>query len=119
VELGRAAAAADAERLVTLPPYSGQAPLVDLGPELRDFGDTMAVLDNLDRLVSVDTSAAHLAGAMGKEALVMLPYAPDWRWMLDRPDTPWYPSLRLYRQGPDRSWGPVIAAIAADLTTAV
>jgi hypothetical protein len=74
--------------------YSGQTPLVDLGPELRDFGDPMAVLDSLDQLVSVDTSVADLAGAMGEEALVMLPYAPDWRWLLDRPDTPWYRSLK-------------------------
>ena len=48
----------------------------------------------------------HLAGAMGKEAWVMLPYAPDWRWLLDRPDTPWYPNLRLFRQGPERQWEP-------------
>jgi ADP-heptose:LPS heptosyltransferase len=72
----------------------------------------MAVLEALDQVISVDTSIVHLAGAMGKPAWVMLPYAPDWRWLLDRTDTPWYPSLRFYRQGPDRSWTPVIAAIA-------
>jgi ADP-heptose:LPS heptosyltransferase len=94
--------------------YWGRAPLINLGPEIHDFGDTMAVLDSLDRVVTVDTSIAHLAGAMGKEALVMLPYAPDWRWLLNRSDTPWYPSLRLMRQGPDRRWGPVIRAIASE-----
>jgi hypothetical protein len=92
--------------------YWGRAPLVNLGPEIADFGDSMAVLEALDQVISVDTSIVHLAGAMGKPAWVMLPYAPDWRWLLDRTDTPWYPSLRFYRQGPDRSWTPVIAAIA-------
>jgi hypothetical protein len=62
--------------------YWGRAPFINLGPEIHDFGDTMAVLDGLNRVVTVDTSIAHLAGAMGKEALVMLPYAPDWRWLL-------------------------------------
>ncbi|HVC57309.1 MAG TPA: tetratricopeptide repeat protein [Stellaceae bacterium] len=95
--------------------YWGQAPLVNLGPELGDFGDTLAVLECLERVVTVDTSVAHLAGAMGREAWVMLPYAPDWRWLLARPDSPWYPSLRLFRQGPERQWDPVIAAIATEL----
>jgi len=95
--------------------YWGRAPLINLGPELCDFGDTMAVLECLERVVTVDTSVAHLAGAMGKEAWVMLPYAPDWRWLLGRADSPWYPSLRLYRQGTERKWDPVIAQIARDL----
>ena len=95
--------------------YWGRAPLVNLGPELRDFGDTMAVLECLERVVTVDTSVAHLAGAMGREAWVMLPYAPDWRWLLDRADSPWYPSLQLFRQGPERHWPPVIAAVAREL----
>ena len=97
--------------------YWGRAPLVNLGPELHDFGDTMAVIEGLERVVAVDTSVVHLAGAMGKEVWVMLPYAPDWRWLLDRADNPWYPSLRLFRQGPDRQWEPVIAAIAEQLKT--
>jgi Tfp pilus assembly protein PilF len=99
--------------------YWGRAPLFNLGPELRDFGDTLAVLECLDRLVTVDTSVGHLAGAMGKEAWIMLPYAPDWRWLLDRSDSPWYPTLRLFRQGPDRSWQPVMARIADEIGTAV
>jgi hypothetical protein len=98
--------------------YWGRAPLVNLGPELRDFGDTTAVLDCLERVIAVDTSVAHLAGAMGKEAWVMLPYAPDWRWLLDRADSPWYPAHRLFRQGPDRSWDPVIDGIARELLSA-
>ena len=95
--------------------YWGRAPLVNLGPELRDFGDTMAVLESLEQVVAVDTSVVHLAGAMGKPALVMLPYAPDWRWLLERTDSPWYPTLRLFRQGPDRSWDAVVDAIAREI----
>jgi tetratricopeptide (TPR) repeat protein len=98
--------------------YWGRAPLFSLGPELRDFADTMAIIDALDLVVTVDTAVAHLAGAMGKPAWVMLPYAPDWRWLLDRSDSPWYPSLRLFRQGADRRWEPVIERIAAELASA-
>ena len=98
--------------------YWGRAPLVNLGPELRDFGDTMAVLECLERVVVVDTSVGHLAGAMGKKAAVMLPYAPDWRWLLGRTDSPWYPTLRLFRQGRDRSWDAVIGAIAKEVAVA-
>jgi tetratricopeptide (TPR) repeat protein len=95
--------------------YWGRAPLVNLGPEIRDFADTMAVLECLERVITVDTSVGHLAGAMGKEAWVMLPYGPDWRWLLNRTDSPWYPTLRLFRQGPDRSWAAVIAGIAREI----
>jgi tetratricopeptide (TPR) repeat protein len=98
--------------------YWGRAPLINLGPELRNFADTAAVLDCLERVIVVDTAVGHLAGAMGKAAWVMLPYAPDWRWLLDRADTPWYPGLRLFRQGRDRSWEPVIAKIARELAAA-
>jgi ADP-heptose:LPS heptosyltransferase len=96
--------------------YWGRAPLLNLGPEIADFGDTMAVLECLDLVVSVDTAVVHLAGAMGKPVWVILPYAPDWRWLLDRDDSPWYPSVRLFRQSADRQWGPVIAKIAHELT---
>jgi hypothetical protein len=95
--------------------YWGRAPLVNLGPEIADFADTMAIIDRLERVVTVDTAVAHLAGAMGKEVRVMLPCAPDWRWLLDRADSPWYPSVRLFRQGADRDWAPVVAAIAEAL----
>lgn len=95
--------------------YWGRAPLFNLGPEIRDFADTMAIVDSLDLLVSVDTSVIHLAAAMGKPVWVMLPYAPDWRWLRDRSDSPWYPTLRLFRQGPDRRYEPIIAKIAAEL----
>ncbi len=95
--------------------YWGRAPLLNLGPELHDFADTMAVIECLELVVTVDTSVGHLAGAMGRPAWIMLPYAPDWRWLLDRADSPWYPTARLFRQGPERLWEPVMAAIAAEL----
>jgi ADP-heptose:LPS heptosyltransferase len=75
----------------------------------------MAILDNLDLLVTVDTSVAHLAGAMGRPVWIMLPRAPDWRWLLDRSDTPWYPSVRLFRQQTARRWDDVVQAMAAEL----
>ena len=95
--------------------YWGRAPLVAVGPELRDYGDTMAVIDCLDLVVTVDTSIGHLAGAMGKPVWIMLPFAPDWRWLLDREDSPWYPSARLFRQRKPRDWGPIVAAIKEEL----
>jgi ADP-heptose:LPS heptosyltransferase len=69
----------------------------------------------MDLVISVDTSVAHLSGALGVPTWVLLPYIPDWRWLLGRRDSPWYQSLRLYRQAEDRSWMPVIAAVMADL----
>jgi glycosyl transferase family 9 (putative heptosyltransferase) len=95
--------------------YWGGAPLLNLGPEIRDFGDTMAIVECLELVVAVDTAIAHLAGAMGKPVWIMLPFAPDWRWLLDRADSPWYPSARLFRQSAERRWKPVIAQIAAAL----
>jgi len=94
--------------------YWGHAPLLNLGPEIRDFADTMAIIECLELVVAVDTSVAHLAGAMGKPAWIMLPYAPDWRWLLDRSDSPWYPTARLFRQSADRNWELVMEAIAAE-----
>jgi tetratricopeptide (TPR) repeat protein len=89
--------------------------IVDLAPRLTDFGVTAQILDQLDLVISVDTAVAHLAGAMGREAWVMLPFAPDWRWLLGRDRSPWYPSLRLYRQPKIGDWKDVVEAVAADL----
>ncbi len=97
--------------------YYGRAPLINIGAEIEDYDDTMAILDNLDLLVTVDTSVAHLAGAMGRPVWIMLPRAPDWRWLLDRADTPWYPTVRLFRQQTSRRWDDVAQAIAAELAT--
>lgn len=90
-------------------------PVVDLGPELDDFADTAAVLSELDLLVSADTAVVHLAGALGRPAWVLLPFVPDWRWLLGRDDSPWYPTLRLFRQPARGDWATPIAAVAAAL----
>jgi Flp pilus assembly protein TadD len=96
--------------------YWRRAPLVNLGPEVADFADTMAILEALDLLVTVDTAVAHLAGAMGRPVWLALPFAPDWRWLLDRDDSPWYPTLRLFRQPAPRQWDPVVAEVARRLS---
>lgn len=89
--------------------------IADLAPHLEDFADTAAAIEALDLVISVDTSVAHLAGALGKPVWLLLPFAPDWRWMLHREDSPWYPSMRLFRQTQARSWPEVLAAVAEAL----
>jgi hypothetical protein len=93
--------------------------LVNFGDDLKDFSDTAALIANLDLVISVDTSVAHLAGALAKPVWVLLPYLPDWRWLLDRDDSPWYPTARLFRQDETRSWEPVIARVHAALANFV
>lgn len=88
---------------------------IPLGPELRDFGDTAAVLAELDLLITVDTSVAHLAGSLGIEVWCLLCHTPDWRWHLDRADCPWYPTMRLFRQPKFGDWPAVVAAVQAQL----
>lgn len=83
----------------------------DLAPVLHDFSETVAVIMNLDLVISVDTSVAHLAGALGKPVWVLLPYAPDWRWLLKRDDSPWYPSARLFRQETSGNWEDVLLRV--------
>jgi tetratricopeptide (TPR) repeat protein len=99
-------AAADAKILGEFPN------VVDFTAELKDFGETAALLANLDLVVSIDTSVAHLAGALGRPVWVMLPRPADWRWLTERRDTPWYPSMRLYRQPRPGAWEAVIAEVA-------
>ena len=91
------------------------APLLNLGAEIMDFGDTMAILQHVERLVTVDTSVAHIAGAIGTPTALVLPYAPDWRWLLGREDTPWYPALRLFRQEKPYDWSGVIERVSASI----
>jgi hypothetical protein len=95
--------------------YFGTAPLFNLGAEIEDFTDTMAILALTDRLVTVDTSVAHLAGAMGRPVSILLPYAPDWRWLMHRSDTPWYPSVTLCRQAAPGDWDSAVAAMLRSL----
>ena len=82
--------------------------LADYQDLLNDFADTAALIAEMDLIISVDTSAAHLAGALGKTVWILLPYAPDFRWLLDRDDSPWYPTAKLFRQPEPGDWGSVI-----------
>lgn len=86
-----------------------------LGPALEDFADTAGLIANLDLVVSVDTSVAHLAGAMGKPLWLLLPFSAEWRWLKDREDSPWYPTARLFRQSALGDWPPVIARVTEAL----
>jgi len=88
------------------------APLINLGPELATWEDTTAVLAGLDAVVSVDTAVAHLAGAMGRPVHLLLPHAAEWRWLLQRDTSPWYPTMRLHRQTTPGDW-PTVAYSAA------
>jgi hypothetical protein len=87
------------------------------GAALRDFSDTAALCDLVDIVISVDTSVAHLSAALGKPTWLLLPTVSDWRWLQEREDSPWYPSIRLFRQGRDASWGAVMARVANALVT--
>ena len=82
---------------------------------IGDFADTAGLIGEVDLVIAVDTSIAHLAGALGRPVWVALRRVPDWRWMLDRADSPWYPSMRLFRQQDDGAWGPVFDAMAREL----
>ena len=103
------------DRRAQIADWPGPAPIVDVGGELDDFTDAMAVIANLDLLVTVDTALGHFAGAMGKPVWVMLPYAPDWRWLLGRADTPWYDSMRLFRPPATRRWDVLAEQVRTEL----
>jgi Flp pilus assembly protein TadD len=89
--------------------------IYDADPELNSFADTAALVANLDLVICVDTSVAHLAGGMGKPVWMMSRFDGCFRWLEDRADTPWYPTMRIFRQGADRRWDPVVATLAAAL----
>lgn len=93
--------------------------MTDISEELTDFGETAAVIANLDLVITVDTAMGHLAGALGKPVWIMLPKAADWRWLLERSDSPWYPTARLFRQKTPGAWDAVIAEVAAALAGAL
>ena len=94
---------------------TGMKRIINFDRELSDFSETAAAIENLDLLISVDTAAAHLAGAMGKPVWTLLPYAPDWRWLLKREDSPWYPTMRLFRQPARGDWGTVFDKVKDEL----
>ncbi len=89
--------------------------VVDAARELRDFSDDAALLDALDLTISIDTGIAHLAGAMARPVWTLVTEPPDWRWMRERSDSPWYPTMRLFRQGRDKDWRAPVAAMAEAL----
>jgi ADP-heptose:LPS heptosyltransferase len=83
--------------------------------EQRDFSDAAALVEAMDLVISVDSAVAHLAGALGQRTWRLLPVSSDWRWMLHREDSPWYPTMRLYRQQAAGDWGSVFERVTADL----
>jgi ADP-heptose:LPS heptosyltransferase len=87
----------------------------DVSANLADFGDTAALCAAMDVVIAVDTSIAHLAGALGKPVWILLPETSDWRWLLERDDSPWYPGARLVRQQAGEDWSAVLARVRADL----
>ncbi len=97
------------------PPW-GEFPQLHLHPdEMKDFSDTAALIDAIDLVITVDTAAAHLAGAMGKPVWILLPWMPDWRWLIERSDSPWYPTATLFRQPATGDWGSVVGDICERL----
>ncbi|MGA8148514.1 MAG: tetratricopeptide repeat protein, partial [Gallionellaceae bacterium] len=93
--------------------------ILHFGDELNDFSDTAALCELVDVIISVDTSVAHLAGALGKQVWILLPFMPDWRWLLDRSDSPWYPTAKLFRQEKNGDWEGVFEKVRSDLVRSV
>ena len=92
-----------------------RADILDVSEHLTDFVATAALISCLDLVITVDTSVAHLVGALGCPVWIMLPFTPDYRWLLDRDDSPWYPTARLFRQTETRDYAPVIDRIRTEL----
>jgi len=97
--------------------FRGCPRIAFLNEGVQDFADTAAVIDQLDLVIAVDTSVAHLAGALGKPVWILLPFSADWRWLLDRDESPWYPSARLFRQPRIDDWSSVIAQVTSELAS--
>jgi hypothetical protein len=95
-------------------PWAGR--ITDLSSRLTDFSITAAVMAELDLVISVDTAAAHLAGALGRPVWVPIHRGNDWRWLHGRDDSPWYPTMRLFRQESERRWEPAMAQMATKLS---
>jgi ADP-heptose:LPS heptosyltransferase len=92
-----------------------EVPLQDLSSQLNDFADTATVVTQLDLIITVDTAVAHLAGALGRPVWVLLSHWCDWRWMIEREDSPWYPTIRLFRQHQAGDWAGVFERVAEAL----
>jgi tetratricopeptide (TPR) repeat protein len=96
-----------------------QTAIVDLTDHLSDFAETAALMSCLDLVITVDTSVAHLSGALGRPTWILLPYTPDYRWLLDRDDSPWYPTVRLFRQSESRDYASMLARVRAELQSRI
>jgi tetratricopeptide (TPR) repeat protein len=107
----------DAEQLAAFQtgPDSAIAQITDLGPAIGDMADTAALLAHLDLVITVDTSVAHVAGALARPLWLLLPHTPDWRWLLQREDSPWYPTMRLFRQANTGDWSGVVERVREEL----
>jgi ADP-heptose:LPS heptosyltransferase len=92
-----------------------RADIIDLTSDLTDFVETAALVACLDLVITVDTSVAHLAAALGRPTWILLPHVPDYRWLLDREDSPWYPTVRLFRQTETREYESVLDRVRSDL----
>jgi Flp pilus assembly protein TadD len=90
--------------------------VLNLGKDFTDLADTAAAMESLDLVITVDTALCHLAGALARPAWTLLPFAPDWRWLMDRTDSPWYPTMRLYRQAKRGAWGTTLDRVKKDLS---
>jgi ADP-heptose:LPS heptosyltransferase len=86
-------------------------PIEDLTPRLNNFATSSRLINQMDLIITCDTATAHLAGGMGKKVWLLLPFAPDWRWLTDRSDSPWYPTMRLFRQPKPTDWASVITEV--------
>ena len=102
---------ASAARLPDFP----ESGIIDLGPDITAYSDTAAIIENLDRVIAVDTSVVHLAGALGKPVWNLVSFASDWRWLLDRDDSPWYPTMRIFRQPRLGDWQSVLHKVHSEL----
>jgi hypothetical protein len=109
LQVGEAALEIDEDRI--------SSPVVNLGHQLKDLTDTVAAIEYMDLIITVDTLMAHLSGTIGKPTWVLLPYNPDWRWLLDRADSPWYPSIRLFRQQKIGDWDSVFRNVVNEIRT--
>src|SRR4051812_33356532 len=100
----------------TMQPPPVELRMTDLSGDLTDFHETAAAMMNLDLILTIDTAGAHLASALGRPTWTLLPWSPDWRWLLDREDSPWYPTMRLFRQSKADQWGDVLERVRAELS---
>lgn len=103
------------EAIQQIDELAGVIPIGNISGEFKDLSDTAAAIENLDLVISVDTSVLHLAGAMGKTTWGLLAFSPEWRWMLHRQDSPWYPTMKLFRQHERTGWPPVFQRVADEL----